>query len=314
MKIAITCIQLIRDISMYREALISAGLDIVLPQINGQHLEGDELIQALEGCEGVIAGDDQFTREVLSRCSDLKVISKWGIGIDGIDLAAAKERKIKVTNTPGEFNNEVADVTMAYCVMLLRHLHQINEEVRQGNWLKPPGNSLVGKSFGIVGLGGIGLAVADRAASFGMKIIGVDPSEQRQKEAALKGVQIMEIDELVRSSDVISINCPLTTDTFHMFNKELFKKMKRGAWLINVGRGGVIETEALIEALEEQKIAGADLDVLEVEPLPKNSPLLKFKNVIFGSHNASNTFEASERVHVRSIQNLADALGIKVDV
>lgn len=312
MKVAVTCIQLIRDIGAYRESFHSAGIDLVIPEVIGQHLEGDDLVAALNDCVGVIAGDDQFTENVLSQCPDLRVISKWGIGIDGIDTQAAQKLDISVRNTPGEFNEEVADVAMGYCIMLLRQLHVIDAHVRDGTWLKPPGNSLMGKTMGIVGLGGIGQAVARRAITSGMNVIGVDPQLERQEEASSLGVRVVRFDELLGTSNIISINCPLNSQTHHMFDEDAFMKIKTGTWLINVGRGGVIKTTALITALENKVVAGVALDVLEEEPLKSNSPLSRFTNVIFGSHNASNTLEASARVHIRAIQNLANELNVEI--
>ena len=142
MKVAVTCIQLIRDLDQHRPVLEDAGLSVTVPVIAGQHLEGADYVATVEGCVGVIAGDDRFTAEVLDRCDDLRVISKWGIGIDGIDLATAAARGIVVTNTPGVFDDEVADVTMAYLVVLASGLHVVDHGVHAGTWPKPAGTSL----------------------------------------------------------------------------------------------------------------------------------------------------------------------------
>ena len=155
MKIAITCIQLIRDLEQHRARLEGAGLSISVPAIPGQHLEDDELVAPLNGCIGVIAGDDRFTADVFDRCPDLRVISKWGIGIDGIDLPAAAARGITVTNTPGVFDDEVADVTMAYLVMLARGLHVIDRGVHAGAWPKPAGTSLAERHSALSGSAGL---------------------------------------------------------------------------------------------------------------------------------------------------------------
>ena len=142
MKIAITCIQLIRDLDQYRPSSRRPASSVTVPHIAGQHLEGADLVAALDGCAGVIAGDDRFTAAVLDKCPDLRAISKWGSGVDGIDRVAAAERGIVVTNTPGMFDNEVADVTMAYVIMLARVLHVIDRGVHAGAWPKPAGRSL----------------------------------------------------------------------------------------------------------------------------------------------------------------------------
>lgn len=310
MNIAVTCIQLIRDLTHYRPRLEAAGFAIIVPEIAGQHLEGSELVGSLHGCVGVIAGDDRFTSTVLDQCPALRVISKWGSGVDGIDRAAAGHRGIVVTNTPGMFDNEVADVTMAYIVALARSLHIVDRCVHAGAWPKPPGRSLLGSTLGIIGLGGIGRSVAARAMTAGMLVCGSDPSPESAASAAAMGVTISPIDDLLGASDFVSVNCPLTPTTHHLLDEAAFAAMKPGAYVVNTGRGGVIATDALVAALESGHIAGAALDVMEDEPPPAASPLLGMTQVVFGSHNASNTLEASARVHVLAIENLARELGV----
>jgi D-3-phosphoglycerate dehydrogenase len=308
-KVAITCIQLLRDLDSHRAPLDDLGWEIVTPEIVGQHLEGDALIEPLQGCVGVIAGDDKFTLEVQSALPDLKVISKWGIGIDGVDLESAANRGITVRNTPGMFDDEVADVTMAYIVMLMRQLVYVDRGIRAGGWPKPPGTSVRGLTVGIIGLGGIGRAVARRAMAAGMRPIGVDPSPVSQAEAVSIGVEIVEPAELLERSDAISVNCPLNSATHHLLDRDAFGRMKVGVFLVNTGRGPVVQTDALIEALSSGHLAGAALDVLEIEPTPADSPLREFDNVIFGSHNASNTLEASARTHQIAIAHLIEEIG-----
>lgn len=308
MKIAVTCIQLIRDIDQHRPGLEAAGFEVAVATIAGQHLEGDDLVAALDGCVGVVAGDDRFTAAVLDRCPDLRAISKWGIGVDGIDRAAATERGIVVTNTPGMFDDEVADVSMAYLTMLARGLHLIDRGVRAGHWPKPAGRSLRGAVLGIVGLGGIGRALAARATAAGMAVVGTDPSEASGRAAASLGVGIRPFGELLAASEFVSVNCPLNDSTFHLFDDAAFDVMRTGAWLVNTGRGGVVSTAALVRALGSGRVAGAALDVMEEEPPGPDDPLRRFEQVIFGSHNGSNTLEASARVHVKAIANLLAAL------
>jgi D-3-phosphoglycerate dehydrogenase len=308
MRIAVTCIQLIRDLDHYRDGLEERGFTIAVPRMSGQHLEGDELVAAITGCIGVIAGDDRFTADVLGRCPDLRVISKWGIGIDGIDLAAAAERGIVVTNTTGVFDDEVADVAMAYVVFLARSLHLIDAGVHAGGWPKPAGRSLRGATLGIVGLGGIGRAVAARAATAGMTVVGAEVSSEAVAAAEALGVTVLPFGDVLSVSDFVSVNCPLNTTTHHLFDANAFATMKPGAYLVNTGRGGVVSTDALVDALDAGTLAGAALDVMEDEPPKPGSPLLQRSNVILGSHNASNTFEASARVHVIAIENLAREL------
>ncbi len=314
MKIAITSTPLIRDLDALRPALEEAGFEVVVPEVAGQHLVGDSLVAAMDGCVGVVAGDDRFTADVIARCPELRVISKWGIGIDGIDRVAARDHGIVVTNTPGAFNDEVADVAMGYVVMLMRHLHTIDRRVREGAWPKPAGRSLGGATMGVIGLGGIGRAVVRRAVVAAMDVIGSDPSPESQQAAMAAGAEIVGIDELMARSDVVSVNCPLTPETHHLLDERRLGLMKRGSYVVNPGRGGVIVSTALARALERGTVAGAALDVLEEEPLSADNPLRGRDDVIFGSHNASNTLEASARVHVRAIENLARELGVKISL
>lgn len=307
-KVAVTCIQLLRDLEAHRAPIDELGWEIITPEVPGQHLEDAELIAAIDGCVGVVAGDDKFTADVQAALPDLKVISKWGIGIDGIDLAVAAERGTVVRNTPGMFDDEVGDVTMAYITMLARQLTSIDRGIRADGWPKPPGTSLRGLTVGIIGLGGIGRAVARRTAVAGMTMVGVDPSPQSQSAAAEIGVRSVELDELLELSDVISVNCPLNAATHHLLDEAAFAQMKPGAFVVNTGRGPVVKTDALIGALKNGAIRGAAVDVLEVEPTPADSPLKSFDNVIFGSHNASNTLEASARTHDIAIAHLIEEI------
>ncbi len=314
MRVAITCIQLIRDLDRYRPAFERSGVELVVPDIPGQHLEGDALIAALEGCVGVIAGDDRLTRDVLAACPELVTISKWGIGIDGIDLAAAAELGITVTNTPGVFDDEVADVAMAYVTMLARGLHVIDRGVHRGEWPKPAGRSLRGRTLGIVGLGGIGRALAVRARAAGMEVVGTDPSAPSCEQARTLGVHVAALDELLPLSEFLSINCPLNEATYHLIDAAAVDRLPPGAMLINTGRGAVVSTAAVVAGLESGRLAGVALDVMEDEPPPPDSPLRGRDDVVFGSHNASNTLDASLRVHVMAIENLAASLGVSIDL
>lgn len=314
MKVAITCIQLIRDLDLYRAAFDAAGVECAVPDIPGQHLEGDALVAALDGCDGVIAGDDRFTADVLDRCPGLRTISKWGVGIDGIDLAAAAERGVTVTNTPGMFNDEVADVAMAYVTMLARGLHIVDRGVHAGVWPKPAGRSLRGSTLGIVGLGGIGRAVAVRAAAAGMSVLGSDPSPDSAAAALELGVGICALDDLLPVSEFLVVCCPLVEATHHLLGARAIGLLPAGAALVNVGRGAVVSTAAVVDALQSGHLSGVALDVMEEEPPAPDSPLRGRHDVIFGSHNGSNTLEASRRVHARAIANLAVSLAIDIPV
>ncbi len=311
MKLTITCRQMARDIEVVEPTLRELGFEVRCPDVV-QHLAGDELVDALDGAIGVIAGDDEFTAEVMDRCPELRVISKWGIGIDGIDLEAASKRGIHVTNTPGAFDDEVADVALGYLIMLVRELHLIDRHVRDGGWPKPVGTSLGGTTLGIVGLGGIGQALARRGQALGMYVLGADPSPESAARARRAGVEVGSLDEVLARSDHVSLHCPLIPATRRLLSRERFEKMRDGVRIINTARGAVIDESALVEALRGGKVSGAALDVFEDEPLPLDSELRSFEQVILGSHNASNTREASVRTHRRAVENVVDALGLEM--
>ena len=312
MKVAVTCLQLIRDIDAVRPVLEEADFALRIPRIPGQHLEGDALVAALEGCAGVVAGDDRFTAAVLARLPALRAIAKWGVGMDGIDRAAAAARGIAVSNTPGAFDDEVADVAMAYAIVLLRRLFAVHDGARRGEWPKPAGRSARGLQMGIVGLGGIGRALARRARAAGMAVAGADPARASRAAAAADGVECLPLDALLRASDVVSLHCPLTPETRRLLDADRLALMKPGAFLVNTGRGGLVDTAALAAALRAGRLAGAALDVLEEEPPGPVNPIRGIDGVILGTHNASNTLEASARTHRRAVANLARALGREV--
>lgn len=311
MRVAVTCLQLIRDLPQYVGVFEEAGLEPLVPAIAGQHLAGEALISALRDCVGVIAGDDRFTADVFEACPGLRAISKWGVGVDGIDVRAAAAHGVAMSNTPGMFDDEVADVSMAYVTMLARRLHQVDRGVRAGGWPKPPGKSLRGASLGIVGLGGIGRALASRAMAAGMDVLGHDPSEAASTAAGRLGVRHVQFEALLADSDFISINCPLNASTHNLFDDNAFERMRSGSFLINTGRGPVVSTKSLVRALSSGHLAGAALDVMAIEPPPVDSGLFGIENLVLGSHNASNTVEASDRTHALAIDNLLQLLRLR---
>jgi D-3-phosphoglycerate dehydrogenase len=279
------------------------GITVGLPNVV-QQLSPAELIGLLANYDGMIAGDDPLNAAVLRSAARLRVVSKWGIGLDSIDLAAAAELGIRVTNTPDTFGEEVADVAIGYVVMLARHLQVIDRSVRSGAWSKPQGVSLAGRTLGIVGLGSIGRALARRGAAMGMRVIGQDIDAATGRRASEEGIEVVDLERLIAGADIISLHCPLTDQNRHMINEARLARMRPGAYLINTARGPLIDEAALIAALQTGRLAGAALEVFEEEPLPTSSPLIGMENVILGSHNASNTAEAVARVNELAIDNV----------
>lgn len=305
--VLITCPQLQRTLDDHRARLDAQDITLIVPPVI-QQLSEKELLALVPGVEGIIAGDDHITRAVLEMADRLRIVSKWGVGTDNIDLAAAAELGIRVTNTPGMFGDDVADVVIGYLIMLARHLHTTDQRVRAGDWAKLEGLSLGGRTLGIVGLGDIGRAVARRGVAMRMRVLGVDIDESNAKTAAELGVEVTDLQSLLATSDVVSLNCPLTPETRHMIDSRRLATMKRGAWIINTARGGIVDEPALIAALEAGHISAAALDVFELEPLPAMSRLRALDNVVLGAHNSSNTSEAGHRTSERAIDNLLEGL------
>jgi D-3-phosphoglycerate dehydrogenase len=287
--------------------LIGRGIEVELPPVT-QHVSRSDLERILPTCDGIIAGDEPLDRSLLSTAPRLRVISRWGVGMDNVDHAAAQDLGIVVRNTPAAFADEVADVAIGYLIMLARQLHSIDADVRAGGWTKPQGISLAGRTLGVVGLGAIGRAVVRRGIAMGMTVVGTDPESRACEAAAALGAGIVDPDALFGQADVLSLNCPLTPENRHLVNTGRLGRLPSGALVINTARGPLIDEAALVEALRSEHLRGAALDVFEVEPLPADSPLRAMPNVILGSHNASNTIEAVRRVNQLAIDNLLAVL------
>lgn len=310
-RLLIACRQMQVSMPLVAARLQEAGVEWDCPPIPGQQFSADALVPIIGNYDAMIAGDDYVTAEVLrAGLPRLRTIAKWGIGVDGIDLAAAAELGIEVTNTPGMFDDEVADVAFGYMLSLFRGLHQIDRAVRGGKWTKLEGHTPRGHTLGIVGLGGTGRAMALRGQAVGMNVIGSEPFEANAQQAAAMGVRVVPVEDVFRQADVVSLHCPLTVETRGLVSTTTLEAMKPGSYLVNVARGPVVEEAALIAALRSGHLAGAALDVFEVEPLPIDSPLRDFDNVILGAHNGSNTAEAVARTSERAAENALRSLGL----
>jgi D-3-phosphoglycerate dehydrogenase len=297
-------------ISEFLPALSERGIELAMPDVVQQPTE-DELIEIISGFDGMIAGDDPLTARVLDHAKRMRIISKWGIGTDGIDFDAARRRGITVTNTPGVFGDEVADVAIGYVIMLARQLHRIDASVSTGGWFKHEGLSLSGKTLGISGFGSVGQAVAVRAHGFGMHVVVHDVTDTAHAAAEDAGVEMLKHDELFQRSEFLVLCTPLTAETRHMVGARTLALMRPGSFLINVGRGPLVDEKSLANALDSGRLAAAALDVFEHEPLPADSPLRHFEQCVFGSHNASNTKEGVLRASTKAVDNLLQGLGFE---
>ena len=239
----------------------------------------------------------------MKRLPELRAISKWGIGLDGIDLPAAESLGITVTNTPGMFGNEVAEQGLGYLFALVRGIVDVDREVRSGGWPKPVGRSVGSLSAHVLGLGDIGRSLVTKLRGLGVSTTGADPSPASAEWAHEHGVTIGDSAELSRDVDVVMITAPLNSATRGMVDATFINGMRPGSWLINVGRGPIVVGSAVADAVESGHLAGAALDVYEQEPLA-DERIRNLPNTILGSHNASNTHEACHRTHEQAIMNL----------
>jgi D-3-phosphoglycerate dehydrogenase len=298
------------SLDRFRPLFDRHGLDLITPEVR-ERLDEASLLKYAGQFDGAICGDDRYTARVLEACAPrLKVISKWGTGIDSIDSAAAARLGIKVCRTPNAFTLPVTDTVMGYLLAFARRQPWMDREMKSGNWEKLPGRALHECTLGIVGVGTIGKTVARRARAFGMTVLGNDIVEIDHVFIAETGIRMTALDDLLARSDFVSINCDLNPTSFHLMNARTFSLMKPTAVLVNTARGPVVDEAALAAALKAGTIAGAALDVFEVEPLPEDSPLLKMDNILLAPHNANSSPAAWERVHWNTIRNLLEGLGI----
>ncbi|HTB50461.1 MAG TPA: phosphoglycerate dehydrogenase [Solirubrobacteraceae bacterium] len=307
-RVLITCRQMQNCIDEFLPRLNEHELELVLPEVVQQPSE-DDLIEIIGDFDGMIAGDDPLSARVLDYAKRMRIIAKWGVGIDGIDLDAARVLGIPVVNTPGVFGGEVADLALGYVIMLARQLHRIDASVKAGGWFKHEGRSLAGKVLGVAGFGSIGQAVGTRGQGFGMRVVAHDVADAASATAANMGVEMLDRNELFQQSDFLVLCSPLTPETRHMVNQCTLDLMQPGSYLVNVGRGPLVDEIALIQALDSGQVAAAGLDVFEEEPLPATSGLRRFDQCVFGSHNASNTREGVLRTSARAVENLINGLG-----
>jgi glyoxylate reductase len=269
-----------------------------------------EMMAELVDAEGIVA--NRVTEELLAKAPRLKVVAVYGVGYDGVDVAAATSHQVYVTHTPGVLSNAVADLTMLLILSLARGLLYADRYTRTG-WGKDPkgypplGCDLAGKTLGLVGLGRIGYEVARRAKSFGMRIIYYDVVSSTAAEKDF-GAERTSLENLMRGSDFVSIHCPLTEKTKGLIGDREISMMKSTAYLINTARGPIVDQKALTKALQERKIAGAGLDVFEVEPVPLDEPILKLDNVVLTPHAGSLTVEARRGMALMDAKNIVQVL------
>ncbi len=289
------------------------GIETITPGVN-ERLEEADLLKYAGQFDGTMCGDDRYTPTVLQACSPrLKVISKWGTGIDSIDKKTCEALGIALKNTPNAFTLPVSDTVMGYMLAFARRLSWMDRAVKSGVWQKIPGRSLSECTLGVIGQGNVGKAVIRRAHGFGMTLLGNDIIPIAPDFLVEYNVRMTSLADLLAQSDFVSLNCDLNPTSVHLINATTLGQINPGAVVINTARGPIIDEAALIQALQQNKIAGAALDVFEVEPLPADSPLRQMDNVLLAPHNSNSSPAAWERVHWNTIRNLLTGLNIPLD-
>ncbi len=306
-KVLISAPYLQMEFERYRDCFIREELQPILPPVR-ERLEEEELLPLIADIDGMICGDDRITARVLDHAGCLKVIMKWGTGIDSIDAAYAAKKGIRVLNTPDAFTGPVSDSVLAYVLAFCRNIVHSDQEMKAGNWRKVPGTTLAEKCVGIIGVGNIGRMVAEKLKPFGPRILGNDIVSIPEEITAAYDIEMVPLQALLREADFVSLNCTLNPTSRHLLKREQFSLMKTSSFLINTARGPIVKESDLIWALENRVIAGAALDVFEEEPLAKSSPLRRMTNVLLSAHGANASPLCWQRVHNNSIAMLCRAL------
>lgn len=273
-------------------------------------LAPEKLLETIPGYHGIVVRSaTKVTREVMDAGKDLKVIARGGIGLDNIDLVAAKEKGIVVVNTPGASCRSVAELAFGHMLSVSRRLGEANISMKAGKWEKKKfkGVEVTGKTLGIIGIGNIGAYLAGMGNAFSMRVIAFDPYVDKDKIAG-RNIEVVDLDTLLTESDYISLHVPVTDTTRHMLSDDQFAKMKKSAILVNCSRGGVVDEPALIRAIESGEIKGAAMDVFEKEPVTSDNPITGVPNIYLTPHIGASTIEGQFRVGIEVAERVIETL------
>lgn len=269
-------------------------------------LKENVMLNVIDQFEGIICGDDEITRAVIEKgvSGKLKVISKYGIGLDKIDLEAAKEFNIPVTNCPGINQITVAEHVFALLLSFAKNIIQENRYLQNQKWVRLIGSELFGKTLGIIGTGNVGKEVAKRAVAFGMKVVAFDKFRSEDFARQYEMNYCDSLDDLLKISDIISLNLSLSTETEHLIGKNALSIMKNGVILVNTARAGLVDQDVIMKGIDSGKIKGYLTDVLEEEPMVKDHPFLKYDNIVITPHIGSRTHENVVNQGTMAVVNL----------
>lgn len=286
------------------EILQAGGFEVAtVPTDVDLRKEPHRVVEQLQGYEAVIAGAEPYTKEVLEQLPDLKVISRYGVGYDAVDLEACDDLEKVVTITPGVNHHSVAEQAFALIMGIARLSRSQDQAVRRGKWEWHLTPRVWGSTIGIMGMGRIGQAVATRAIGMGMQVLAYDPFANKAF-AEEHHIKLVDLDTLLTQSDYVTLHLPVTPDTIDIINRDTLAKMKPGSVLINTARGGLVDEEALVEALESGHLRAAGLDVFKKEPLTVESPLIKLENVLLSCHTGGLDQESHRDAYAMAAQNI----------
>lgn len=306
-KVLVSAPYMLPVIDRFRPWFAEHDIAITIADVR-ERLEEAELLPIIAEYHGMICGDDRVTPLVIAAAKNLKVISKWGTGIDSIDKDAAEQRGIRVCRTRDAFSQPVGDTQLGYILAFARKQPWMDRMVKQGIWEKIPGRALYESTCGVVGIGDSGKATVRRLKGFGCRILGADIRQIEPDFISETGIEMVPFDTLLAESDFVSVCCDLNQMSHHLFSDAQFKRMKNTAIIVNAARGPLIDEMALIRALQAGEIAGAGMDVFEDEPLPADNPLRSMDNVMLAPHNANSSPKAWERIHWSTLNQLLDGL------
>jgi D-3-phosphoglycerate dehydrogenase len=287
------------------QMLEDAGIEIDWVDANSASVH-DQIMELVPEASAIIVGLVPITEKIIEKSSRLRIVSMYGVGVNHIDLEAARRKGVIVTNCPGSNDQAVADLALGLMLTVARSIPLIDRDIRAGYWKKYLGGELWQKRLGLIGFGNIAKGVAHRAKGFDMEISAYDPYASVEVTEA-HGVSLLPFEEVIARSDFVSLHAPLTVETKRMFGSEQFKAMKPTSYLINTARGGLVDEQALYVALRSGEIAGAGLDVFAEEPL-EDSRLVELNNVVLTAHTGTHTKEAIERMGMMAAENVLRVL------
>ena len=306
-KVLVSAPYMLPEFERFHAFFKANDIEAVAADVN-ERLEEADLLPIIAEYDGVVCGDDRFTVPVLDAAKKLKVISKWGTGIDSINKEEANARGIRVCRTIDAFTEPVADSALGYILTFARRLPWMDRQMKDGIWDKIPGRALNEQTTGVVGVGATGSGVIRRAKPFGGTVLGCDIRDVHPGHIKALGVEMVSFDELLERSDYVTLHTDLNETSHQLMSTAAFKAMKNTAVMVNLARGPVVDEPALVHALQTGEISGAALDVFEHEPLPADSPLRAMDNVLLAPHNCNSSPKAWENVHHSTLNQLLDGL------